>query len=292
MFSFLFVLIVVNFFSKFNNTYLINFILSIFICILYNFICFFFCFSFHFVILYYEFLISNLNILLFDFISFSNYLFSISSKYNTFSICFCSYIFSLFYFILVFSVSFIFFIIRCLFTIVFDFLFFNFDIHYAITIVNVLHYNFNELFIIPFNSICFELVSLFSFLFLINLIFIICYLLLHIFYSWSFISLGLVNLLISNLFWHFISFNKVFSRVQETSLTFFKYLFNDVFFLFTFVVLIFIVSFFGFIVKDFLFINIFFDLLCIVSSFDTINYNSFIWNKNNLNILNLATLYF
>lgn len=66
----------------------------------------------------------------------------------------------------------------------------------------------------------------------------------------------------------------------QVNILLFKLIFNDIFFIFNFILVIFIISFFSFFIKDFIFIYLFYDLLLFLETCDS----KLIFN-NNTNIL-------
>lgn len=78
---------------------------------------------------------------------------------------------------------------------------------------------------------------------------------------------------------------------MSTVIIMFKYLYNDIFFIYILVLILFIICFFGFFLKDFVFLNIFFDIFTIIENFDVKTLSTFINCKIFSNISKLLTLY-
>lgn len=291
MFSFIFVLLLNNNIAFLSNVLLVGFCILLFIFIIYNFICYFFTFGVAYLIFFFEFLLLAFKLIVFDFISFSSHVWLMFGVFKMFFTIFCSYLFSLFYFIIVFLFCFIFFIIRCLFTIIYDYLFFNFDIHLNSHNISILHIDFNELYILTSNYIFNISLSFFSFFFICSILFILSFYLVSIFFTYNLASFGVQAILLCTCYWVYINYSRVFSPLLSALLVFFKYVYNELFFIFTFILIIFVTSFFGFMVKDFVFLNIFFDLFTNLVSYDHCVFTSFTWNKMASNIVSLLTLY-
>lgn len=147
-----------------------------------------------------EFFIGVLIQIFIDFISFS--ITTVESIYQptVFLVFFCSYLFCLFYFIITFLFCFIFFVVRCLFVITFDFMFSNFDIFISMLLCDLIYLDFLSL-ILCFQGFIFNFTqSVFCFIYIINLIFLILHHIISIFFSYSIISSGITIILIYQLY--------------------------------------------------------------------------------------------
>jgi len=65
----------------------------------------------------------------------------------------------------------------------------------------------------------------------------------------------------------------------------------DVFFVFTFLLILFIVCFFGFFLKDFLFLNMFFDMCIELVLYDIRSYSIFYNQYNSFCVTQLLSIY-
>lgn len=262
IFSFVFVILFIINIVKIMLTVVYSSLIFIYIDILFKFVCFFFCFSLTCILRFCETLCIVFIFVFFDFISFS--LFTIGlTNWDSIQICgFCTFLFILFYFIIKFNYSFLFFIIRCLFVIISDFLYLQFDLHVGIYQIDYFRFDF-MMFALYFNSVllCFG-TSFFHFLVVLNQSFLLLFSVIILFFSFQF------NILPVNIFCktHFVAIFCYFRNITSNYLSiikFFKFIFNDLFFLFFFILLVFIVSFFGFFVKDFVFLSIFYDMMIV-----------------------------
>lgn len=230
------------------------------IYIFYNFICFFFSFGISFIMFFIEFFYFLIFFIFFDFTSFSSHLNILIGNHHTFQISFCSYLFCLFYFVILFIFCFVFFVIRCFFVISTDFIFQNFDIHYSILMLDVALVDYITFIILYLGFICGFVIGLFSFLFTLSLPFLAVYFLLAIYYAYSFSSATQNVNLFHYSYWLTLNYNRTFVHLSDSSLHFFKYIYCDVFFVFVFLLVLFLVSYFGFFIKDFVFLTIFFEM--------------------------------
>ncbi|CCW72302.1 unnamed protein product [Phytomonas sp. Hart1] len=111
-------------------------------------------------------------------------------RYAYQQVVFCTYLFCLFYFIICFIFCFIFFVIRCLFVIIYDFLYQNFDIAVSYVMCDIIYLDFMCLLLVFFGYLYNITQGFFCFIFICGIIFIILYYVISIFFSNFFMSTG------------------------------------------------------------------------------------------------------
>lgn len=289
LFSFIFVLLIINSLNFITMSHLVTIYVIVFISALYNFINYIFSIGIILTLYYFETIQTGIYLISIETISISNNVNQLFGLCSKFWINYCSFIFCLFNFVIQFFFAFIFFIMRSLFVIILDFFFSNFDIQFLLQGVKFIYIDFITLNIIPFNFIWSSNISLFSFYFFCNIVYIVCYFLITCLYNYNILNFGFTNW-ITKVFYNLVAINKQNSNLILSILIFFKFLFNEIFFIFSFVIIIFVSSLFGFIVKDYMFIssnqNLENDCLYYNHKF----YNEYLINTLLFSIENLLTL--
>ena len=290
MFSFIFVIIVINNAVSLNAAQFCTNCIFIFIFSIYSFISFFVNTGILTLLFFYEFILFNLAFIFNDFSSKSSHLVWFNAQSVNFCIFFCSFVFCLFYFILLFLFAFIFFIIRSLYTICFDFIFNNFDLQFSINCCDIINIKFSTLCVLSFSCIFTTTLNIFNFFSLVGYLFLTCFFLVAIVFTYSLLYSLKHGLLISNLYWYLFCNSLNFSQIYNTLLIFFKYAFNEIFFVYNFSTIVFIISFFGIMIKDFVFLTASNNYYHTILSFDTLNNTVFNYNILNWNLSVVLTL--
>jgi len=291
-YSFIFVILFMCFWAQYQSTLLYTGFNMIFISIFYNFVCFFFAFGISYILNYIEFFTFTSLFIFTDFVSFSQNTTLFTGSTAPFSVFFCSYLFCLFYFVVYFIFCFVFFVIRCLFSISFDIATTNFDLQCSILSIDIKYFDFLCFLLVYLGYLFANQQGFFSFIFILSFTFLIIFFILSIFFAFSFLcqNHSLIKLCTIN-FWYFLIYARSFTIMYPSNLRFFKNVYSDIFFIFLFLLIIFVVSFFGFFIKDFLFLTVFFELFLDIICYDTKPIQAFISNRNYNNITQMLTIY-
>jgi hypothetical protein len=256
LFSFIFSILCIGNLFFMKLTFLHNFFYNVLCLVLYCFIQSFFTFNFFILVFLIEFIYLNYLIVFTDLTSISCLSFTCSLYTNLVCCYSCNFVFSLFYFNLIILFSFIFFLLRCLFSILFDYLFFNFDFFFSGNFLNLTKINFNGLYFLH----CMVIIRFMVCFFFLGVLSVCCSFLVSLYFSMMFLIGKYDFLCIKFIWWSIISYIKSCSCYFSSVILFFKFNFNDIFFFYVFIFVIFICSFFGIIVKDFVFLSLFFDI--------------------------------